>query len=245
MNNNQFLQQGEIFSNSNEEKKTRLPKINYRPSKRLRTIGIVSIVAVAAFSVGLMIPSERSEAIAQQANQAIAPADNQLTTHTPPIWYVGSNPPPAQNPNPTPPINFNQAGQDVIAIQQQINTQMNACAQNAGQAQAAVNQLRAREAQLEAQREDLNARIRGIDSSTPAGRDARRQLQFQRDQLEDERSNVRRGISDIRRQFSDFRSDCRRRLNDLRSQKRRAESAQQRGFNDATNLDTSRTRVTR
>lgn len=244
MNNNQFLQQGEIFSNSNEEQKTRLPKINYRPSNRMKTVSIVAVTAVAFFTAGLMIPSDRPEASAQHAAPANSPVNAAPArvdaVNTPEFNLISNHTPETRTPSAQALPALNQAA---IGAQQQLFSQMQACLQNAAQAQQAANVLRSREAALDAQRDSLNERSRGIDTDTPAGRDARRQLEYQRDQVDVELRNTRRALSDLRRQFSDVRSDCRRRINDLRSARRNAENQMNRAFNDAFELDTSRQRT--
>lgn len=128
------------------------------------------------------------------------------------------------------------ASRQIIAVQQQIESRMISCVQNAQRTQGAILSLRRQENALEARRDALNDRISQTDSSTPAGRERRDRLRREQEALDDQRSLLRDRINDVRRSFNDARTNCRRDVSRLRTIQNKLEGGISRQFNQDLNV---------
>lgn len=208
----------------------------------IKTTGIVTLGTALLVSGGLFL-SNSATAQQQKASPATATvtADDSVAVED---WETFETPlqqsEESTNQNDTntqsiPGIQNNSL--QVIRLQQQIEDRMISCAQGAEQAQEEIIRLRSEENSLEAQRDALNDRIRGIDSSSPEGREQRNQLQNERNELQNGREQLRNAISQTRKSFNQSRSACRQEINALRSSQNEARNQLNRDFNDSLRIN--------
>jgi hypothetical protein len=132
--------------------------------------------------------------------------------------------------------NISGISQQLIAIQQQIGGQMQACVNNANKAAQQIVSLMNQQKQLQAQIDALNNQANNIDTSTPAGQNKQNAINQRIQQLQQQSDNLGNAISNAQDNMNNANSQCQDNVSNLEQNRGTLEGNLDDAFNNAMNI---------